>query len=241
MNKDRKADAIVVAAIVVAITRWVAALLPSENLTIPTTWWWWLHLSAILSACMAVVEGLAFSYVFEAWRNKPKSDKRADNLLWMALASAAAFVVVLAPSNAANVRGVRLTEMLASSFSLYLWSGSVALSTILIVVSVGFAQKENIRPAADPEVEKWRQSAKDAEARAKAAEQRATVAEARANEAEARFGAAGDMMRLLVSENKRERIIAARQRWPELPITWLALVAGASQSYVSEVINGGEQ
>lgn len=240
MEKDWKADTIVIAAIAVAITRWVAALLPSEGMTIPDTWSWWLPLSAILSATMAIVEGLAFSYVFAAWRNKSTKDHRADNLLWMALGSAAAFVVVLAPSIAANVRGVLLSEMLVSSVSLYLWSTAVALSTILIVVSVGFAQKENNQKPPDTESEKWKDKVKEAEARAKAAEQRAMDAEAVANMTNARFDAAGDMMRLLMSENKRERILAARQQWPELPITWLALVAGASQSYVSEVLNGDE-
>lgn len=235
MKSDTQATIIVIAAIVVSAPRWAVALLAAEGFALPADWLeWWVPVSAFLSLGMAIVEGLAFSFVFTAWRNMKKDDrKRNDGLLWMALASAAVFVAVLAPSIGANVRGVRLGAVLSSSFSLYTWASMVALSTIAIVVSVGFAQKENVKPATDTEAEKWRELAK-------AAERKALEAEAQANAANARFDAAGDMMRLLVSENKRDRILAARQQWPELPVTWLALVAGASPSYVSEVINGNE-
>jgi hypothetical protein len=44
------------------------------------------------------------------------------------------------------------------------------------------------------------------------------------------------LMRLLMSEGKRQRIIAIRQQWPQLPGSAIAVIAGAAPSYVSEVI-----
>lgn len=236
MKSDRQATIIVIAAIVVSAPRWAVALLAAEGFALPGDWLrWWIPVSAAMSVGMAVVEGLAFSYVFTAWRNmKAKDRERNDMLLWLALGSAAVFVAVLAPSIGASVRGVRLGEILANSWGLFGWASMVALSTIAIVVSVGFAQKENNQAPTDPEIERLK-------AEKKAAEHRAEIAEAAANSANARFDAAGDMMRLLMSESKRDRILAARQRWPELPVTWLALVAGTSPSYTSEVLNGSER
>jgi membrane glycosyltransferase len=102
---------------------------------------------------MAVVEGLAFAYVFEAWRNQ--TDKDARDLLWFALLSACVFVVVLAPYIAASVTHKTLADVLAWAPALYAWSVCVGLSTIAIVASVGYAQKRKVvKVAAQPTQEK---------------------------------------------------------------------------------------
>jgi|GEM_PF-4656946 hypothetical protein len=140
-NNDWQPWAIKFFAIITATPRWVAALMAAEGLHIPPEWGaWWVPVTAILSAGMAAVEGWAFAYVFAAWRNQ--RDKKSDRLLWFALLSALLFVIVLAPYIAASVREASVSEILRSPVSLYVWSASVALSTIAIVASVGFAQKE---------------------------------------------------------------------------------------------------
>jgi hypothetical protein len=59
-----------------------------------------------------------------------------------------------------------------------------------------------------------------------------------AKEADARFAAAGDLMRALTADDKRVRILAVRQQWPQLTGSAIAVMVGASPSYVSEIING---
>lgn len=140
MKDDTTAQVIKVAAVLTATPRWVAALLGAEGFALPQDWLtWWVPASAVLSAGMAVVEGFAFAYVFQAWRNQ--DDRKSDNLLRLAALSAAIFVIVLAPYIAASVRHVALAAVLAWPPALWLWSAAVAASTITIVVSVGYAQR----------------------------------------------------------------------------------------------------
>lgn len=139
MKRDWTADIIKIMAVITAAPRWIGALLAAEGLAIPATWDFWLPLSAILNAAMAVVEGLAFAYVFNAWRND--TSKRAGRLFSMALLSGVVFIIVGAPYIAAQVRDTSLSLMLSSDTLLWLWSASVFASTIMIIASVGYAQK----------------------------------------------------------------------------------------------------
>ena len=140
---DKTADIIKICAVVTAMPRWVGALLAAEGIIIPEEWrGWWIVASAIFNAAMAVTEGLAFAYVFNAWRNQ--KDKSADRLLWLAVVSGATFVIVLAPFIAAQVRSQTLASTLAADWALWIWSASVAASTIVIVASVGYAQKRSV-------------------------------------------------------------------------------------------------
>ena len=151
MNNEHLPDFIKVGAVLTAAPRWIGALLAAEGFALPVEWLgWWIPLSAILSACMAIVEGLAFAYVFEAWRNQ--QDKDSDTLFWFAMFSAVVFVGVLAPYIAAQVLGVTLAQVLTSGVALGAWSVAVGLSTIAIVASVGYAQKrKGSKPVAKKE------------------------------------------------------------------------------------------
>ena len=53
---------------------------------------------------------------------------------------------------------------------------------------------------------------------------------------EARIASSEGILLKLVSDDKRERILAARQLWPQLPGVSVAIIAGASASYVSEIL-----
>ena len=57
--------------------------------------------------------------------------------------------------------------------------------------------------------------------------------------AEARFGTTGGLLTNLVSDDKRERIIAAHKLWSQLPGSAIAVISDASPSYVSEVLKAG--
>ena len=129
-----------IAAVVTAAPRWVIALLAAEGFLLPESWLgWWVIVSAILSLGMAIVEGMAFSYIFNAW--KAQKDKRADILFAIALFSALVFVGVMSPSISAGVRRVPLGDLLTEDWTLHLWSVAVSLSTITIVAGVGYAEK----------------------------------------------------------------------------------------------------
>jgi hypothetical protein len=137
----KQADIIKVAAVVTATPRWVGALLAAEGIGVPGEWLtWWVPVSALFGAAMAFVEGWAFAFVFAAWRNQQR-ERAARRLLWLAVLSAAIFVVVLAPFIAAQVRNAPLEQVLGSGVGLWIWAAAVAASTITIVASVGYAQK----------------------------------------------------------------------------------------------------
>lgn len=147
MNEKRNWIALVITicAVITAMPRWIGALLASEGFAIPAEWRpWWLVGSALFNAAMAITEGAAFAYVFHAWRNQ--RDKNANRLLWLATISGVTFVVVLAPFIAAQTRAssTPLSAMLSADWALWIWSGAVAASTIVIVASVGYAQKRTV-------------------------------------------------------------------------------------------------
>jgi septal ring factor EnvC (AmiA/AmiB activator) len=75
------------------------------------------------------------------------------------------------------------------------------------------------------------------EEKLKLSEDRVKETEQRAKIAEERFGALGDLVKYLFSENKRERIVAAHRQWPQLPGNAIAIITGSTQSYVSQVIS----
>jgi hypothetical protein len=117
---------------------------------------------------------------------------------------------------------------------------SVTFGGILPLVSLLFARilgdTAATEAALSPELTKAKQTIKEIRAELDDAEIRITDAEARAMAAEQRFAAAGDLFARLFAEEKRQRILAASERWPELPAASIAIIAGASPGYVSEVL-----
>lgn len=145
-RRDYVADLIKIAAIVTATPRWTTALLRAEGFELPRAWLtWWVATSAFLNVGMAVVEGLAFAYIFNAWRNQ--KDRTANRLLYLALFSAVMFVLVVTPSVAASVRGATINAILSTDWMLWVWAATVTMATIAIVGSVGYAQKQRVEGA----------------------------------------------------------------------------------------------
>ena len=115
-------------------------------------------------------------------------------------------------------------------FGLY----AIAFGAILPLVSLTFARvlsnvvEQDI--AANPELEAANESLKALRAELRQANQRA-------QEAEQRFAAVGDLAVRLFAAEKRQRILAAREHWPELPPSAIAVITDTSKSYVSEVLS----
>lgn len=149
MEDTGKSKAIEVAVIITATPRVVAALLRSEGYEIPTDWLsWWVPVSAALAVAWAVVEALAFSFMFAAWRRQ--RDSRATRILWLAAIAAILFIIVLAPSVAASVKHQPLDEILSEPWALWLWSASVVASNIAIVAGVGYVRRDEPAHTARP-------------------------------------------------------------------------------------------
>jgi hypothetical protein len=121
---------------------------------------------------------------------------------------------------------------------------SVTFGGILPLVSLLFARilgdAAETESAPNPELIRAKQTITELQAELTGAEVRVADAEARAIAAEERFATAGDLIACLFAEEKRQRILAAAERWPELPAASVAIVAGASPGYVSEVLKTRE-
>ena len=117
---------------------------------------------------------------------------------------------------------------------------SVTFGGILPLVSLLFARilgdTANTEATSNPELTKAKQTIKELQAALDTAETQITDAEARALAAEQRFAAAGDLFARLLAEEKRQRILAASERWPQLPASSVAIIASSSPGYVSEVL-----
>jgi hypothetical protein len=139
MNDEQWATVIKIAAVAVAAPRWIGALLEAEGVPLPTEWrGWWVIFSAVCAAGMALVEAGAFAYCLRSWRSM--TGRSANVMALMIGASAVTFVIVPSPYIAANVAKVTMSALL-TDWALLVWSVAVALSTILIIASVGYAQK----------------------------------------------------------------------------------------------------
>ena len=146
MTSEQQANLIKVGAVITAAPRWVSALIVSEGLTMPAEWLgWWRVLSFAMAAAMAFVEAFAFAYILRAWREARPDSAQAKRLMWLIVLSALCFIAVMAPNVYASAQGVPLASVL-SGWPLAIWSVAVAASTILIVASVGYAQRRT--PAA---------------------------------------------------------------------------------------------
>lgn len=64
------------------------------------------------------------------------------------------------------------------------------------------------------------------------------ASEKRREEAELRLEGVTSLAGRLFGGEKRVRVLAAREAWPELPQSAVAVISGASVSYVSEVLRG---
>ena len=119
---------------------------------------------------------------------------------------------------------------------------SLAFGGILPLVSLMFARilanTAETEVGANSELAQAKQNIRKLRLDLEAAKVRMTETVARANAAEQRFAAAGDLVARLFAGEKRQRILAATEHWPELPASSIAIITSASPGYVSEVLKG---
>lgn len=111
---------------------------------------------------------------------------------------------------------------------------SLVFARVLSNVSEAEGEDDPVLVAANEQIKAVRMELRETKAAL-------SLAEGRAHEAEARFGAAGDLFRMLMEGEKRERIIAVKKQWPELPLSGVAVLTGSSVSYASEVLSEVER
>jgi len=119
------------------------------------------------------------------------------------------------------------------SFGVY----AIAFGGVLPVVSILFASVlSNVAETergVDPALVKAKGDLKDLRTELKAVQERANFAEGRLVEVEGQRA----LTAALFDGDKRERILAARELWPEAAARTWADISGASTGYVSEVVN----
>lgn len=121
---------------------------------------------------------------------------------------------------------------------------ALAFGGILPIASILFARvlsnAVDTEHETDPELEKANTTIKQLRAAAKEAEQRIAIAEQKTTDTEQQFAERSERFGLferLFSDDAKERIIAARELWPDTSQQRIAKIADAAPSYVSEVVN----
>jgi hypothetical protein len=116
----------------------------------------------------------------------------------------------------------------------------VAFGAILPGVSFIFAHVladvAGTEADADPELIKAKDTSRELRAALREAERAKDAAEQQATEAERRFDAAGDLFARLFADEKKTRILAVAERWPQLPTASIAMITESSPSHVSETL-----
>ena len=130
-------DFIKVAAVVVALPRWVLALLAADGYAVPASWAWVHAVSAVFGSAMCVLEGIAIAYILGALVRAV--GRQVAILGTLTLATCATFAGVLTPSIYSRVTGAEIRAVLPA-WGTWVWAACVALSTIATVGAVGYAQ-----------------------------------------------------------------------------------------------------
>ena len=124
-------------------------------------------------------------------------------------------------------------------FSIY----ALAFGAVLPLVSLVFARVlSNVvetEGEEDPAFSEAKATIADLRRQLRESETQKKTAEDACNRAEARFASIGGLLTKLLSDDKRERIIAAHSLWNKLPGSAVAIITDTSPSYVSEVLNAG--
>ncbi len=116
----------------------------------------------------------------------------------------------------------------------------VSFGAVLPMVSWLFARVlSNVSESeaeTDPALEAAKTELAEAKRKLREAERERSIAEAERAAAEQRFAAAGDLLAGIFAAEKRQRILAVREKWPKLPPGAIAIIAETSPGYVSDVL-----
>lgn len=109
----------------------------------------------------------------------------------------------------------------------------LAFGAVLPVVSLLFARvlsTEAENEETDPELERAKSTERELRRELQIVRKELEASEQRAN-------AVGDLMARLFAAEKRQRVLAVRERWPKLNAGAIAVITEASPSYVSEILS----
>lgn len=128
---------------------------------------------------------------------------------------------------------------------------AIGFGGILPIMSLGFANvlsdvteteaeesPELIRARAD--LIEVKTKLRESELRLKASEESRKTAEEEKRAAEARMDTMGDLVKYLFADDKRQRIIFVKKKWPDLKNSAIALITETSEAHVSETLKHGE-
>lgn len=199
----------------------------------------------------------------ERWKASPWARAR----YWYAnvyLAGLGVSVVISALANLAHAVEYGKTLAIFTQWGISPALYQISFGAVLPVTSLLFAsvlsQVSETEDAANPEAERAmsalasaradiaeaRKAARESDAQRRIAEAERTRAEQERDQADQRFAAVGDLLAALMTSDKRQRLLMVRNVAPkllpdgDLNLTLLAMIAGVSQSYASEVVKESE-
>jgi len=122
------------------------------------------------------------------------------------------------------------------SFDTYAFAFGAVLPLVSLVFARVLSNVVETEGDEDPELVQTKKAITDLRRQLRESEAQAREAEEAQKQFETRYVSGGGALMKIVSEDKRERILAAHHLWPRLPGASLATIADASPSYVSEVL-----
>lgn len=214
------------------------------GVTTPHVAWAFGQFEPVKWAALGWVAAVAFEGAIAAftWRLKErieqtpkyKSGRKRFTARYLNIYSAGLLVAIAVSSLANWAHSVEYGRVFAvfGTYSVDPLLYAVAFGAILPLCSLLFARiladVQDSEQAEDEAVTEAKATARELRRQLKETEEALALAE----------GAAKFMLRLQAGE-KRDRVLAAAERWPELPQASIAVIAGASPSYASEVLKGG--
>jgi hypothetical protein len=141
MNESKISRSLIIGAMLVAATRYVGVFAHSEGWQIAGDVWQWLV--ALSGLGMAVLEGVAVWYCWQAWSNAKPSGER-NFLLWLIVAMFITLGVMVVPYTYAASHKKLTVEALGDWLQV-LWSVAVSVAPLVVMAAAGLADK--LRPA----------------------------------------------------------------------------------------------
>ena len=122
------------------------------------------------------------------------------------------------------------------SFDAYAFAFGAVLPLVSLVFARVLSSVVESEGDEDPELIQAKKTIADMRRQLRESEAKARSAEEAWKRVEDRYALGSGTLLKIMSEDKRERILAADHLWPRLPGASLATIADASPSYVSEVL-----
>jgi DNA segregation ATPase FtsK/SpoIIIE-like protein len=214
------------------------------GVTVPHVAWAFSQFEPVRWAWLGWIAAIAFEGAIAAftWRLKERiertpryrSNRKRLTYRYLNIYSAGLLVAIAVSSLANWAHSVEYGQPFAifTDYSVHPMLYAVAFGAILPACSLLFA-----RILADVQESEHEEDEAVTEAKATIRELRQKLRQT--EDALALAEGAAKFMLSLQAEEARERILAAAQRWPELPQSSVAIIAGASPSYASEVLRSG--